>query len=182
MTSPAALPFEQPDATGTARLKVLVVTSYFGNCAPGGIGGGVAIRYRHYVRALRARRHEVRVLSPALGTLPSVVAKSHIGYPGHRNAVPSPSALAILQRGVRWADVVVFNDLEITPQLALICAVERRPSLYSIHTDLRAINPNPLVQKLVAFHAYMQVCRRERRVRGTMTPPARDGRCRARAS
>ena len=139
-----------------ARLKVLVVTSYFGNCAPGGIGGGVAIRYRHYVRALRARRHDVRVLSPALGTLPAVVARSSIGYPGHRNAVPSPHAIGTLRRGVRWADVVVFNDLEVTPQLAYICAVEKRPALYSIHTDLRAMNPNPIIQRVVSLHSHVQ--------------------------
>ena len=135
---------------------MLVVTSYFGNCAPGGIGGGVAIRYRHYVRALRARRHDVRVLSPAL-------ERSRLLSRARASATPATATRC--RRRTRSARCGAAcggptssssTTSRSRPSWRTYARSEKRPALYSIHTDLRAMNPNPIIQRVVSLHSHVQ--------------------------
>ena len=115
--------------------RVLIYTPVF----PPNIsfGGGVAITYFALAKKLKERgATEVRVYSPRAGNMD---ACSTFTYPDFLFSIPSLQNLLRLWKEISWCDVIVAPEGICTAYINFMARIQRKPVLYNIHTDVRAV-------------------------------------------
>ena len=100
-------------------------------------GGGVAITYFALAKRLSERGGtSVRVYSPRAGNMD---ACSTFTYPDFLFSIPSLQNLLRLWKEISWCDVIVAPEGICTAYINFMARIQRKPVLYNIHTDVRAV-------------------------------------------
>ncbi|EGD73221.1 hypothetical protein PTSG_04936 [Salpingoeca rosetta] len=113
------------------------------------VGGGVAITYKVLTEKLKARGHEVEVLSSWNGSLEHAFFRPH---PGFRMIKVSLKNMDIIREAIKRSDVVVCPDSALVACIGLECWRLGVPSIWVIHTNFMAIGKHVLNAFLFQFY------------------------------